>query len=95
MALGSTQPLTEMATTPLLGSKGWPWLKAKNLTSICEAIVYKIWESLRLTTLWAFAACYRDSGSINSAFCWKSKIYYPAQKIFIVYHFIVNVFLFN
>jgi hypothetical protein len=38
MALGSTQPLTEMSTKNLLGVKGWPARKSDN-TVICEAIV--------------------------------------------------------
>jgi hypothetical protein len=36
MALGSTQPLTEMSTRNLPGGKGWPTRKADNLTAICE-----------------------------------------------------------
>jgi hypothetical protein len=60
MALGSTQPLTEISTRNLLGGKGLPTRKADNLTAICEPIVYKIWEPRRLTTLWASAVCYRD-----------------------------------
>jgi hypothetical protein len=39
MALGSTQPLTEMSTRNLPGGKGWPARKANNLTAICEPIV--------------------------------------------------------
>jgi hypothetical protein len=39
MALGSTQPLTEMSTKNLSGSKGRPARKADNLTAICEPIV--------------------------------------------------------
>jgi hypothetical protein len=39
MALGSTQPLTEMSTRNLLGGKGWPVHKADNHTAICEPIV--------------------------------------------------------
>jgi hypothetical protein len=35
-ALGSTQPLTEMSTRNILGSKVWPARKADNLTAICE-----------------------------------------------------------
>jgi hypothetical protein len=35
--------------------------KADNLTAIREQIVCKMWEPRRLTTLWAFTACYRDS----------------------------------
>jgi hypothetical protein len=42
MALGSTQPLTEMSTRNLPGGgrdKGWPARKTDNLTTICEPIV--------------------------------------------------------
>jgi hypothetical protein len=39
MALGSTQPLTEMSTKKLPGNKGTPVRKADNLTAICESIV--------------------------------------------------------
>jgi hypothetical protein len=39
MALGLTQPLTEMSTRNLLGYKGRPALKADNLTATCELIV--------------------------------------------------------
>jgi hypothetical protein len=39
MALGSTQPLTEMSTRNLPGGKGWLACKADNLTAICEPIV--------------------------------------------------------
>jgi hypothetical protein len=35
--------------------------KADNHTAICEPIVYKMWESRCLTTLWASMAWYRDS----------------------------------
>jgi hypothetical protein len=38
MALGSTQPLTEMSTRNLPGGKGLPH-NADNLTAICEPIV--------------------------------------------------------
>jgi hypothetical protein len=61
MALGSTQPLTEMNTRSLRGGKGRPERKADNLTAICERNLQKIWEPRRLTLLWAFTACYRDS----------------------------------
>jgi hypothetical protein len=37
-----------------------PERKADNLTAISEAIVYKMWESRRLTNLWTFTACYTD-----------------------------------
>jgi hypothetical protein len=39
MALGSTQPLTEMSTRNLLGGKGRPASKADNLTAICKLTV--------------------------------------------------------
>jgi hypothetical protein len=61
MALGSTQPLTEMSTRNLPGGKGRPARKADNLTAICEPAVWKMWEPRRLTTLWASTACYKDS----------------------------------
>jgi hypothetical protein len=61
MALGSTQPLTEMSTRNILGGKGRPARRADNLAAIYVPIVYKMWEPQNLTTLWAPAACYRDS----------------------------------
>jgi hypothetical protein len=39
MALGSTEPLTEMSTRNLPGVKGQPACKADNLTTIYEPIV--------------------------------------------------------
>jgi hypothetical protein len=39
MALGSTQPLTEMSTRNLPGGEGGSARKAENLTAICEPIV--------------------------------------------------------
>jgi hypothetical protein len=45
MALGSTQPLTEMSTRILQGGKGWPACKADNLSAIYELIIYKIIEA--------------------------------------------------
>jgi hypothetical protein len=41
MALGSTQPLTEMSIRNIPGGEGRPARKAVNLTAICEPIVYK------------------------------------------------------
>jgi hypothetical protein len=38
MALGFTQPLTEMSTRTLPEGKGWSARKADNLTAICEQI---------------------------------------------------------
>jgi hypothetical protein len=53
MAQGSTQPVTEMSTRNLPGGKGWPALKADNLSTT--------WEPCRLTTAWACMIYYRDS----------------------------------
>jgi hypothetical protein len=39
MALGSTQPLTEMGTRNLPRGKGRPARKADNFTAICEPIL--------------------------------------------------------
>jgi hypothetical protein len=62
MALGSTQPLTEMSTRNLLGVNGGrPSREADNFTAICEPTVQKMWEPRRLTTLWASMACYGHS----------------------------------
>jgi hypothetical protein len=43
MAMGSTQPLTEINTRNLPGGKGQPARKA-DLTAICEPIVYNMWK---------------------------------------------------
>jgi hypothetical protein len=59
MVLGSTQPITEMSTTNLPGGKGQPTSNA-DVIAICEPIVWKIWESRRLTPIWASTACYSD-----------------------------------
>jgi hypothetical protein len=60
MALGLTQPLTQMSTRNLPGGKGRAARKADNLTAICESIFQKMWQPRRLTTLWASTVCYRD-----------------------------------
>jgi hypothetical protein len=39
MALGLTQPLTEMSTRNLPGGKDQPALKADNISAICEPII--------------------------------------------------------
>jgi hypothetical protein len=39
MALGSTQPLTEMSSRKLPEARGRPVRRADNLTAICEPIV--------------------------------------------------------
>jgi hypothetical protein len=46
MALGSTQPLTEMSTRNLPGNKGRPAHMTDNLTAICEPIVETKYGSL-------------------------------------------------
>jgi hypothetical protein len=61
MALGSTQPLTEMSTSNLPWVIGWLTHKADNITTICEPILWKMWELRRLTTLRASMAYYMDS----------------------------------
>jgi hypothetical protein len=38
MALGSTQPLTEMSTRDIPGGKGRPARKSDNLAALCELI---------------------------------------------------------
>jgi hypothetical protein len=57
MALGSTQPLTEMSTRRFPGGKKGPAPKADNLTAICESNVCKLWEPQPLTTLRAIKVC--------------------------------------
>jgi hypothetical protein len=61
MALGSTQPLTEMSTRNLPKGKGQPVHKADNLITICEPTVQKMCAPRRLTTLQASMASYRNS----------------------------------
>jgi hypothetical protein len=51
MALGFTQPVTEMSTKNLPGNKGWPANKAGNHSAICEQIVWKMREPRRLINL--------------------------------------------
>jgi hypothetical protein len=56
MALGLTQPLTEMSTRNLPGAKGRPVRKADNFTAICEPM-----GALMSHNPLASTACYRDS----------------------------------
>jgi hypothetical protein len=45
-----------------MGAKdGRPARKADNITAICEAIVWKMWEPRSLTTLWASTVSYRNN----------------------------------
>jgi hypothetical protein len=50
-----------MSTRNLLVGKERPARKADNFTAICEPNIYKICEPRRLTTLWAYTACYTDN----------------------------------
>jgi hypothetical protein len=61
MALGSTQASNRNEYQESPWGKRQPAREADDLTAICEPIVWKMWEPRRLTTLWAFTACYRDS----------------------------------
>jgi hypothetical protein len=60
MALRSTQPLTQMSTKNLPGSKGRPARKA-DFTAICEQMFYENVGASRLTTLRASTVCYMDN----------------------------------
>jgi hypothetical protein len=65
MALGSTQPLTEMNEyeESSWGVKGGRRVRLTSLPLRAD-FLDKMWEPRRLTTLWAFTACYRDSFTI-------------------------------
>jgi hypothetical protein len=65
MALGSTQPLTEMSTRNVPGDKGRPARKAEILTTIYESIFYKMWEPDISQTNWPP----RPDAGINLPFC--------------------------
>jgi hypothetical protein len=56
IALGSTQPLTEISTRNLPGGKARPEGKGDNLTAIGEPIVWKMREPRHLTPLQASTA---------------------------------------
>jgi hypothetical protein len=51
MALGSTQPLTELSTRNILGGIGRLARRADNLATACGLMVYKMWEPQHLKTL--------------------------------------------
>jgi hypothetical protein len=61
MAMGSTQPLTEISTRNFPGGKGRLASKADDFTAICE--LSRKYENLDVSQpyVWAFTACYRDS----------------------------------
>jgi hypothetical protein len=80
MALGSTQPLTEMSTGDLPGGKGRA-AGSQPHRHLWASFLDKMWETRSLTTIWAATACYRDSfathKSVSSGFhralcacCW-------------------------
>jgi hypothetical protein len=76
VALGSTQPPTEMSTTNLPRGKGWPARKAVNVTAICEPIVQRKCGSLGvsqpdelshpITGFFFFGLYVSNSGSKNN-----------------------------
>jgi hypothetical protein len=47
MAMGFTQPLTEMSTRNLPGGNAWPARKAVNLTAICEPGILDVSQPYR------------------------------------------------
>jgi hypothetical protein len=90
-----------MTTRNIPGGKERPARKADKLTAICEPIFWKMWEPVRLTTLWASTDCYRDSFTvpylnilinINIIFSFQSL---PLSKRFfqkkIMYSFFVSI----
>jgi hypothetical protein len=81
MALGSTQPLTEMSTRNIPGGEGRPARKADNLTAICEPIVYKMWEPQPLTVLWVSMARYRDTFTFIKTGGWETKLVSRQQTV--------------
>jgi hypothetical protein len=74
MALGPTQPLTEMSTRNLPGGKGRPARKADNLTAICEPIVWKMWCDCRLQSCEVLTAAV-----MKSAIFWYIALYSPLK----------------
>jgi hypothetical protein len=57
MILGLTQPLTEISTRKCF----WGVERDRNLTAICEPIIYAVWDPQHFTTLQTCTACYRES----------------------------------
>jgi hypothetical protein len=44
-----------------LGSRAWPVRRADNLVTICDPIVWTMWDPQHLTILQASMACYENS----------------------------------
>jgi hypothetical protein len=62
MAVGSTQPLTEMSNRNLPGGKGRPARKADNLTAICEPSRKNVGTSACYTDSFTFLSIHIRSG---------------------------------
>jgi hypothetical protein len=60
MELASTQPLIEMSTRNLSVGKERPERKTDNPTTICDVIIYKMWDPRRLVILQASMAYYGE-----------------------------------
>jgi hypothetical protein len=75
------QPPTEMSTRNLPGSRGVKRGPHVRLTTVIfEPIVWKMWDSRSLTTLWAFSAYYGDSFTLTIFWNWYSKMFYTFTK---------------
>jgi hypothetical protein len=55
---------------------------ADKLTAICEPIVYKMWQPLRLTALQTSTSCYRESFTLNAPLpkWWETKLNNKLKK---------------
>jgi hypothetical protein len=71
MALGSTQPLTEMSTRNLPGGvKDGQHIRLATLMPSVSRLSRKMWEPRHLTTLWTFMACHGDSFTFYNMLFW-------------------------
>jgi hypothetical protein len=80
MALRSTQPVTEMGTRNLPGSKALLAVKSDNLTDICDPTVYKIWAPVRPKILWASTSSYKDSRTFFNAYIYSRLVIYNLKS---------------